>query len=154
MTDSWVTALTDLPVIVQGGMGSALFALALYLGQKAFRYSAGRFTSFNRKRRIAYVTDEIAKLNLVKGKGFSLKGAFLSLLIYRASRSLTKAFVWLSLGLLSGTIVPTFAVVGYLGALYYFFAALNTLRAPGDVEDIDARLAELSAERRRLRGEA
>jgi hypothetical protein len=154
MSQNLITAITDLPAIAQNVIGGAVFALALYLGQKLFRYAAARATKFNRQRRLAYVTDEIAKLHLLKGKTFSLKGAFLSLLIYRSSRSLAKAFIWLTLGLLFGTMLPTFEAAGYLGALYYFFSALNTLRPPGEIADIPAKLAELTAERKALKGEA
>lgn len=154
VSQSWLTAITDLPVIVQGALGSGLFALALYVGQIAFRYSAGKATKINRDRRLAYLTDEIAKLHLLKGKTFSLKSAFLSLLIYRASRGFAKAFIWLTLGLLFGSFSPSFGVAGYLGALYYFFSALNTLRAPPKVDDVPTKLAELVAERKALVDEA
>ena len=151
MSDTWVSYLTNLPVIVQGALGSALFAFALLSGQKAFRFLAARTSKFNKNRRLAYLTDETAKLHIIKGKEFSQKGAFISLLVYRSLRSFAKAFIWLSLGLLCSTVVPVFGVAGYLGALYYFFLGLNTLRAPEKVEDVPAKLAELSAERKQIK---
>ena len=151
---SLVKAATDLPVIVQGALGSALFALALFLGQKASKKLAQQVSNFSRARRLNYLTDEIAKLHFAKGKTFALKGAFVSLLILRSLRSISKAFIWLTLGMLFGSFGTGFGVAGFIGALYYFFDGLNTLRPPQKSDDISARLKELSSERRKLRGEA
>lgn len=154
MSQDFASALTNLPVIIQGALGSALFAVIVWLGQKLFTFAASRATRFTRLRRIDYLTDEIAKLHFVKGKDFALKGAFLTLLVFRSLRSFVKAFIWLSLGLLGGALNPIFGTVGYLGAMYYFFSALNTLRAPEQADDVAAKLGELSAERKALKAEA
>ncbi len=153
MAQNWLSALTDLPVIVQGALGSGLFALALLLGQKAFRYAATRTAKFNKNRRLAFLTDETAKLHILQGEEFSEKSALISLLILRSLRGFAKALIWLSLGLLCSMFAPVFGVAGYLGALYYFFSALNTLRAPERAEDIPAKLAELAEELNKIRAQ-
>ena len=154
MSQSLFTAITDLPVIVQGALGSALFALVLWLGQKAFRTTMARITKFNRARRIDYLADEIATLHCLKGDDLSKRGVFVSLLVYRSLRNTARAFLWLTMGLIASAVVPVFGIVGYLGALYYFFAMLNTLRGTSGKEDVEARLEELYKERRALTGEA
>jgi hypothetical protein len=40
MLERLFAAASDLPVIVQGALGSALFALLLFVGQRAFAYMA------------------------------------------------------------------------------------------------------------------
>ncbi|MHB1059840.1 MAG: hypothetical protein ACYC0F_18350 [Rhodanobacter sp.] len=150
MLQKWIEALTDLPVIVQSALGSALFALLLLLGQFTFRILSAKYSHSNKRRRRRFLRNEIAKIQVIHAKEHATKSAYLSLLIYRASRSFAKAFIWLTLGLLFGSIGQGFGVAGYLGAIYYFFSALSPLRAPSKTGDKSARLLELRAELKAL----
>jgi hypothetical protein len=151
MLQDLVAAITNLPAIAQNVVGGAVFAAVLFLGQKIHRFAAARTAKFNRTRRHAYLTDEIAKLNVLEAESLPEQAAFISLLLYRGQRNAVKALIWLTLGLLCGTVLPMFAIAGYVGAIYYLFSALNTLRPPGDVEDVAGKLESLRVERQSLK---
>lgn len=77
---------------------------------------------------------------------YAKSNAFATMLIYRAMRSLFKALLLLSLGLLFGSVGFVFGAIGYLGAIYFLFQGLNTVRASTKAEDKKQRLNELRAE--------
>ncbi len=145
-----LNAISDFPVIVQGALGSALFALCLYLGQKATVASRQWAASLSKRRRRRYLIEEIARYNVIANKDYAIRGAFVTLLLLRACRSLFKALLWLTFGLITGNVIGVLSVVGYLGALYYLFGGLSTL-APAD-KSVDAkeRLRQLRAERKAI----
>jgi len=146
MLERIIAAATDLPVIVQGALGSALFALALFGGQRLSTLLGRRFAKSSRERRKTYLIEQQLKYHVLKSKEYSAKGAFVSLLVYRASRSFFKAIIWLTLGLAFGTIIDVLGLVGYCGCLYYLFASLNTVTGPETVPDVDAKLQEIKTE--------
>lgn len=146
MLDRLVAAVTDLPVILQGALGSALFALALFGGQRISVLVGSQFAKSSRKRRKVYLIEQQIKYNVVKSKEYAARGAFVSLLVYRASRSLFKALIWLTLGIAFGTMKEVLGLVGYCGCLYYLFAGLNTVTGPESVPDADAKLQEIKTE--------
>jgi threonine/homoserine/homoserine lactone efflux protein len=71
-------------------------------------------------------------------------------LTYRAFRSFLRAVIWLTLGLLGGTFVSSLSVIGYFGALYYLFAALNTVTAVPDEDDAAKKVEEITSELKKL----
>ncbi len=146
MFEHIVAAATDLPVIVQGALGSALFALALFGGQRLSTLLGRRFAKSSRECRRIFLMEQQLKYNVLKSGEYSAKGAFVSLLVYRASRSLFKSLIWLTLGLAFGTIIEVLGLVGYCGCLYYLFAGLNTVTGPETVPDVDAKLQAIKKE--------
>ena len=146
MLDEIVQAATNLPVIVQGAFGSGLCALVIVVGRRVVAAVSSRVAKTSLARRKAFLTEEILKYRVLATPAVANKGAFVLLLLYRASRSLFKALTWLTLGLLFGTVSVVLSTVGFLGCLYYLFAALNTVSAPGHTEDVQAKLNALTAE--------
>jgi len=74
MAQNLITAITDIPAIAQNVIGGAVFALVLYFGQKLFRYSADKTTTFNNTLRApAKVPDVPAKLAELKAERDALK---------------------------------------------------------------------------------
>jgi len=146
MLNQIFTAATNLPVVIQGALGSGLFALLLYIGQKIFTFTANRIAKSSRSRRKVYLIEQQVKYNVTKSKDFSARGAYVSLLTYRASRALFKALIWLSLGLAFGTLYKNLSIVGYCGCIYFLFKGLNTVSAPESVDDVDAKLKEIKTE--------
>lgn len=143
---SLLKAISDYPVIVQGALGSALFALCLYLGQKIAVSVREWVASLSVKKRRRYLTEEVIRYNAIASTDFATRAAFVSLMLLRASRSLFKALLWLTFGLISGSVIGVLGVVGYLGALYYLFLGLSTLAPTDKTVDPKERLAELRAE--------
>ncbi len=150
MLEKIIAAVTDLPVLIQGALGSALFALVMVLGQRLAAFIALKLTATSRKRRKRFLIEEILKYNVLSTNDYATRGAFVLLLLYRASRSLFKALIWLTLGLIFSAANPVLGLVGFLGCLYYLFAALNTVRAPEQVEDVEAKLEALKTQKAQI----
>lgn len=150
MIDRLLSAISDIPVIVQGALGSALFSLILYVGQRVSSSVKCKVTSHSQRRRKAYLIEERIKYNVLVAENYDERAAYVSLLLYRASRNLVKALIWLTLGLMTGSLIWVLGVVGYVGALYYLFNALTTVTGPAATDDYEKRLEEISAEIERL----
>lgn len=156
MFEKIIALVSDWPGIVQGALGSALFWLALTLGQQLATFTSTKLAARSRKLRYAFVTEEILRYTPLSTEDFAQRAAFVSLLLLRASRSLFKALIWLTLGLAFASVISILGLVGFMGCLYYLFAALNSVRAPEHVEDVEAKLQALKAEQKQLKddGEA
>ncbi len=136
--------ILDWPVIVQGAVGSALFSLILYLGQKTFVFVPRLASKVTVGRRRSYLHTRLLRLHSASRDDLLGQAAFASALCYRALRDLFKALIWLTLGLLFTNFVGVWGVVGYLGCLYYLFFALEVVK-PITVEgsEIQTRIQEI-----------
>ena len=138
------------PIIVQGALGSALFSLIVFVGQRLARWAASRWSHTSKQARKTWLINEQAKCLATMApthEGFS---TFATILLYRASRHLFKALMWVVLGLLAGLFLSWLGVIGYLGGLYYLFKTYEVV-SPMDVNvHNQARLEELRAELQRL----
>ena len=150
MLEKLYTAITDLPVIIQGALGSALFAGTVYFGQKVFAAAQGRLSELSRSRRRSYLLEQQIKYNVLAANGVPERGALVSLLLYRASRSLFKALIWLTTGLIFGSVDSLLGVVGYFGCIYYLLLGLSAVTGPETVENKKAKLEEIRAELAKL----
>ena len=150
MLDNIYTAVTDLPVIIQGALGSALFAAILFAGQRVFAYSTQKLSSISKDRKRRYLIEQQIKYNVLAATAIPDRGAFVSLLIYRASRSLFKALIWLTAGLMFGNIDTILALVGYFGCFYYLFIGLNTVTAPEQVSNATEKINEIRLDLEKL----
>src|SRR5690606_4819398 len=117
------------PVIFQGALGSALFALVLFAGQKIAAYFLDTLRANSRQSRIRQLKEQLIRLRALKAKDRAERTYYISLLWLRASRHVIKALIWLTLGLAFNTILGVLGVVGFMGAIYYLFFALNIVKA-------------------------
>jgi len=150
MLETLYAAVTDLPVIIQGAMGSALFAAFVYVGQRLFSSSQRKLSQLSKDRRRRYLLEQQIKYNVLAASGVPERGAFVSLLLYRASHSLFKALIWLTTGLIFGSVEGFLGLVGYFGCIYYLLLGLNSVTGPEPVEDKKAKLEEVRAELAKL----
>jgi hypothetical protein len=148
--ERFFSAITDLPVIVQGALGSALFAALLFAGQRLGALVSRRLARSSRERRRAYLIGQQIKYTVMQSKDFAARGALLGVLLYRASRPLFQALLWLSLGLALGTVHQVLGIVGYCGCIYHLFSGLNVVAPPESVPDIAVKLASIKAELEKL----
>ena len=148
-----VASIQDFPVIVQGAMGSALFALVLYVGQKIAAYCFDSVRANSKKTRIRQIKEQYIRFCALSAEDSSERTYFVSVLWLRASRHLVKALIWLVLGLASesafGAFGP-FGAVGFTGAIFYLFLALNIVKPIEFDGDIQQKTEELKAEMDKL----
>lgn len=150
MLEKLYAAITDLPVIIQGALGSALFAGAFCWGQKIFAVVQARLSELSVSRRRIYLVEQQLKYGILIANSVPEKGALVSLLIYRASRSLFKALIWLTAGFIFGAVDRLLGVVGFFGCFYYLLLGLGAVTGPQNSEDNKAKLEEIRAELEKL----
>lgn len=114
-----IDAVKAWPVIVQGALGSALFAVVLTLVKWAFRVTRQKqkFQSL-RSRRIA-LRDRTCSLEAFVAESRQEAAGFIVLVLYRASRHGINAMIWVVYGLAAGSMIPLIGNIGFLVALYY-----------------------------------
>ena len=127
--------IKDWPVIVQGALGSALFWLALIVGKKVIDFSKLLYSKHSESSRRTWLTNRSGMIMLVLNKETDEQSHMASLLLYRASRYLFKALMWLVLGLLMQIVYPVIAVIGYLGCLFYLMEGFTIVGGTGESEE-------------------
>jgi hypothetical protein len=145
-----VEAIKAWPVIVQGALGSALFWLILLVGQKlATRLASWQSTRSKRARR-NWLVNERAKCLAGLAPSAETFATYATILLYRASRPLCRSLLWLVLGLAFEALFFPAGLVGYIGALYYLFKAIDVLgvihgerHTQSELEKIDHELESL-----------
>jgi hypothetical protein len=148
-----VKAVTDWPVLVQGAIGSAIFWLVLLVGQWAASALGAKYSSRSKKRRRAFLIEQRLKYAYKLAKDNETRAAVFAGLLYRASRNALRGCVWLTLGLLASSLLPVFGAAGFIGALFYFFDALNTVSTVPETDNVSERIKQISEELNSL-GEA
>lgn len=139
-----IAAIQDWPVLVQGAIGSALFWLVLLIGQRITRYLSGRAQAHSKDKQKARLLNEIIRFDALRTGMDIVEGArFASVLWYRASRHLISGLIWMTLGLLLGSVFEVFGLVGFIGCLYYLFGALDIVKPLSYDGDLDQKLEEL-----------
>ncbi|MHC0044034.1 hypothetical protein ACGDLY_012170 [Vibrio campbellii] len=144
-----INEILELPVIVQGALGSALFAFIAWLLKILFNHVNVAFSKFNKQFRDEAKTAELVGLYYEQSGRGSDSTIFLTWCIYYALVHLTQAAIWLVLGSVLGGFISTFTYVGYLGALYYLFRARKMLpKGNNDFssEELDAKILKLEQE--------
>ncbi|WIG82412.1 hypothetical protein KFZ68_06995 [Photobacterium damselae] len=137
------------PVIIQGALGSAVFAFTLSLAQRIFTMMNHRISSLSVKTQINELQTEKLKICMDLAKGRD-KALFSAPMLYRMSRPFLRGLIWLVMGLMLGNVSFVLAIVGYFGSIYYFVNALNIV-SPYDfdgnhsqkLEEIDTKINEL-----------
>jgi hypothetical protein len=130
------TLIQDWPVIVQGALGSALFAILLWIGQKLVDMTPLLVTRISRGRREIFLRNRMIRYQAKASTDTTQKAFYASLLWFRAARDLLRGLIWLTLGLLFTNFVGVWGVIGYLGCLYYLFFALEVVKPIRDEKDV------------------
>lgn len=149
MTELW-EAIKVWPAIVQGALGSALFALIVFGGQKSAGFLAPWVANVSLERKRSRLITEMTRLRAVTAREDASRGYYAAILWLRSSRYLLKGLIWLALGLCFGTFVNALGVVGYIGCIFYLFTALDGVKGIKRTGDEDQRLAGLAIELKKL----
>lgn len=145
-----LASIQDFPVIVQGAMGSALFALLVYIGQKVATYCFDSFRASSKKSRIRQLKEQQVRLRALCAEDYDQKAYLTSLLWLRASRHVVKALIWITFGLAFESAAGTLSVVGFIGAIYYLFLSLNIVKPISYEGNIEEKLMDIRTELRSL----
>lgn len=148
-----LASIQDWPVIIQGALGSALFALTLFLGQKIAAYFIDTVRAHSKQARISQLKEQLIRFRALKAKDNAERTYYASIIWLRASRQVVKGFIWLTLGLLSDSILGVLDVVGFMGAIYYFFIALNIVKGISYDGDVTKKIQEIHEEMNRLKAD-
>jgi hypothetical protein len=145
--DNLILAIKDWPVLIQGAIGSGLFWLFLLIGQKLFVFIPQKLSALSKSRKESILRDELFRFYATRlTNNHALAGGFASILLYRASRHLVKAIIWLTFGLVFDAFTGIFGTIGFIGSLYYLFGALNVIRPNNYAGDIDNKIKEIEEE--------
>jgi hypothetical protein len=139
-------AIQDWPVLIQGALGSALFAFVLFAGQKLTANLSDRYVNHSKQSRETRLRNQIIRLSALLAKDNSERAFLSSVLWLRASRDVIKAFIWLALGLSSASFLPALGTVGYIGCIYYLFSALDVVKGISYDGNVGEQIAKLQAE--------
>lgn len=141
------------PLIVQGALGSGLFWLVLLIGQKATALS-GRVISQrsigNQINHLKNQRDKYIGLKAHRNKNIQAANYIATGFIYKSLRSLFTGLIWLSLGLIFGSVIPVLGMVGFIGCIYHMFNGLALVQevdksiSPAEkIRQIDEQLEKL-----------
>lgn len=121
--------------IVYGALGSALFALIVYVVPKIISSASQFISKYSvkaRDRRLKTLWLKYAGLvHLDKEEDLNAAANQVAL-IYKSLRELLKAFIWIVLGLIFQSVLGYLGIIGFLGGLYYLFLALAEVQKIDD----------------------
>lgn len=139
-----ISAIKDWPVIVQGAIGSGLFWIILLLCQKTADYLSRKYSQHSNYSRESWLINRHTMIQLVLSESLEEKGSYASILLYRSSRYLFKAIMWLALGLVLQIFYTLAALIGFIGCLYYLFKGYYVVGGANQSND------ELEKEREKI----
>ncbi|WP_273984237.1 hypothetical protein [Vibrio parahaemolyticus] len=139
--ENLINMIKDWPVIVQGALGSGLFWLILLVGNKLQSAFSQKYSTYSVKSRMNWLRSEQCKHRAAFSRDATEQTLWTTALIYRASRDVIRAIMWLSMGLIFQSFFMPMGVVGFIGALHYLFKAYDVV-SPFDkgkltTEDLD-----------------
>lgn len=127
--DQFILTITNWPVIVQGALGSALFAALFFIGRLISKSLHGLFKKVLYQRAKHTQSLHEVRTKVIKASTSERKIQWMALLIYLILGHIIRAFIWFIFGSITSSIIPVFSVIGYLGALYYLFNALTAYKS-------------------------
>lgn len=146
-----IEAVKAWPAILQGALGSALFAIVLWFIKWAFRVTRQKRKFQSIRSRRTSLQDRICLLQAVLAPSQREASEFVVLVLYRASRHGINAMIWVVYGLAAGSMIPLIGNVGFVVALYYLLkmaAAVGPVhhKSPADTQkELDESHAEMAA---------
>lgn len=153
MYEHIISAILDLPTIIQGAMGSALFALVLYLMQNTAERAKNLWSLGSTNRRIEYLLAQKEKLKIILSDRATERSYYTLVLLRRTIECTLKAATMIILAQLFNSIHPLFHYAGALGSLYYLFRGISTISEIADknTKKAAAKLSEIDLEIENLR---
>ncbi|MBB1435605.1 hypothetical protein H5201_15140 [Pseudoalteromonas sp. SG43-6] len=139
--------------IIYGALGSALFALIVFIIPKVLGFIARVLSKYSQGIKSRRLKTLWLKYTGVEhfNKNEDLQGhACQTGLIYSSLRELIKGLIWISLGLLFQSVYSMLGIIGFIGGIYYLFLALGQVQKieipknPAEaIQSIEAQLDEM-----------
>ena len=144
-------AITEYPVIVQGALGSALFAFLFFIGKKTFQIIDDILSKYFKQVKLESLIRLQKKyigLKAHRSKDLLKSSSIRTELLYVGFRNFINGVIWILLGL----ILDLYETIGYLGGIYYMFKALYSVQkiTISDDLDIDKKIKEISEQIKKL----
>ena len=151
--------ILDLPIIIQGVIGSFLFWLVFVIAQKLIDAVSKLFAQFNKrieKENILFeqmhLLQHVLPIDQIAGMRIHIASIHTGIYLF------IKGAIFLSFGLIASDLIGGISVVAYIFSLYYFFRALKAcyVKVFSDgksVEEQKKRLAELDERLKQINSE-
>ncbi|MGC9461839.1 hypothetical protein [Vibrio genomosp. F10] len=125
---NFIESILQLSPIVQGALGSALFAAALWIGQFLFSVTKNKIIYFSKKHRLDSLNTELVRHMGLLSDNDATTSLTIVGLIYLAFGFLIKALICLCIGYVFESYIPLFKEISVIFALYFLFKALDLLK--------------------------
>ena len=116
-----INKILEWPVIVQGILGSAFFWLIIHLGQKITTFFTNRAKKFRDRIQEHNICHEYIRRKWLLMPDYAPAG--FGYCIYYSIHFIVRGLILIILAQLFLRYIYVFSIVGYLGALFYFFRA-------------------------------
>ncbi|MCU8562355.1 hypothetical protein M2G36_21620 [Vibrio vulnificus] len=120
-----IETVTAWPVIVQGALGSALFALVSYTGQAVVRIASSKWASYSQYNNSILASQKASLIDAHLKNDDIHVGSILSELVFCSLHYIMKAVLFVALGAVVESLLPVFGFVGYLIGFIYLFKAMS-----------------------------
>ncbi|HDY7531198.1 TPA: hypothetical protein RQJ59_004557 [Vibrio vulnificus] len=144
--------ITAWPVIVQGALGSALFALISYIGQAVVKFTYAKWAIYSKYSNEVLASQKAGLIDSYLNKNTQKTASILSIMMFSSLHYLMKAILFVAFGLIADSALPVFGVVGYTIGFIYLFKAMSYSPHLGFFDKYSEE--ELVAQRDRLLKEA
>lgn len=118
--------ILDLPIIVQGALGSFLFWVVFTVVKKASEYLWEAIGNFNKSWKEEALEFEQLQSQYMIGSG-EAKINFILIAIYGAFNRVLQGLIYLCLGLVVNSLVFPFGIIGYIFAIIFLVRALQAI---------------------------
>ena len=128
MIEKIITAVTDLPAIIQGALGSALFALFLFLVRYIYDWLSDIFSKISQKQRLRKLIELEMKLLMTFSDNEEERIRSFQFLIVRALRAFIVAFMWFVFSFFLSNISIIMAIPAIVVCSGYIYSAYDTTK--------------------------
>ncbi|QNI03238.1 hypothetical protein HXW73_10025 [Halomonas sp. SH5A2] len=136
--------------VFQSVVGAFLFWLILKYAPLAYGKLNAKYAKRSLVSKEKLLTYQITKYKALTSEGAD-RSTYFSALIYAANRELIKGLIWLTLGLVTMSVIPIFGVVGFIGAFYFFIKAASVTAPIDTAIDKEEKLEELKIELKEIK---
>lgn len=138
--------ILKLSPIIQGALGSALFALILWLLRIIFNFLQKKTVTLNQNNQLKRLQSDLIRYTALESGNVSANTLALVGLLYFAFSDFIKAIICLCVGVLLSSLLPLFKEISFLFALYFLYLALDSVKTAKSEKDYSKKIAELTTE--------